>query len=289
MNRRRATGQQAVTRPVRSDERAQALRLCARDPAANVYVAARILETDLGRARGALLGYYPPDSGQLSALCWRSANVVPAECGEAAAEAFGRVLLSHELSCSSVFGPTDQVAALWRVLGEVWRRPIDVRPVQPLLALPDDTPLGAAPDRRVRPATVDEVDLVLPAAAAMFTEEIGYPPYVDRASRVAYRNSVRALISRGHTFILESSGDVAFKADVGSAAIGASQIQGVWVAPQYRGTGLAAPAMAAVVAHVRRSIAPLVTLYVNDYNLPALAAYQRVGFERVGSFSTILM
>jgi predicted GNAT family acetyltransferase len=47
--------------------------------------------------------------------------------------------------------------------------------------------------------------------------------------------------------------------------------------------------MAAVVAGALRDIAPTVSLYVNDYNAPAVAAYQRVGFTQVGTFATVLL
>ena len=84
-------------------------------------------------------------------------------------------------------------------------------------------------------------------------------------------------------------GEVVFKADVGSVALGVAQVQGVWVAPRWRGQGLAVPAMAAVVEQVRAEIAPVVTLYVNDFNTPARATYARVGFTEIGSFATVLM
>ena len=47
--------------------------------------------------------------------------------------------------------------------------------------------------------------------------------------------------------------------------------------------------MAAVVEQVRSEIAAVVTLYVNDFNAPALATYARVGFTEIGSFATVLM
>ena len=47
--------------------------------------------------------------------------------------------------------------------------------------------------------------------------------------------------------------------------------------------------MAAVVEQARGSIAPVVSLYVNDFNAAARAVYERVGFRRVGTFATVLL
>jgi predicted GNAT family acetyltransferase len=47
--------------------------------------------------------------------------------------------------------------------------------------------------------------------------------------------------------------------------------------------------MAAVVEQVMDARAPWVTLYVNDFNASARATYARVGFEDVGSFTTVLL
>jgi predicted GNAT family acetyltransferase len=46
--------------------------------------------------------------------------------------------------------------------------------------------------------------------------------------------------------------------------------------------------MAAVVVEALQSMAPLVSLYVNDYNTPARAAYRRVGFQEVGRLMSVL-
>jgi predicted GNAT family acetyltransferase len=45
--------------------------------------------------------------------------------------------------------------------------------------------------------------------------------------------------------------------------------------------------MAAVV-EMARQITPVVTLYVNGFNIPARAAYERVGFRTIETFATIL-
>jgi len=65
-------------------------------------------------------------------------------------------------------------------------------------------------------------------------------------------------------------------------------VQGVWVAPELRGHGLGFAGMAAVVALVRRDLAPVVSLYVNDYNLAARRVYERVGFRQTASFATVM-
>src|SRR5699024_12356328 len=51
--------------------------------------------------------------------------------------------------------------------------------------------------------------------------------------------------------------------------------------------GYAAAGMAAVVEYAQRHVAPVVSLYVNAYNTPALAVYRKVGFHQVGTFATL--
>jgi hypothetical protein len=46
--------------------------------------------------------------------------------------------------------------------------------------------------------------------------------------------------------------------------------------------------MAAVVKLVLADLAPVVSLYANDYNEVALNTYRSVGFEHVDTFATIL-
>jgi predicted GNAT family acetyltransferase len=46
--------------------------------------------------------------------------------------------------------------------------------------------------------------------------------------------------------------------------------------------------MAAVVRAAQASIAPVVSLYVNDFNIAARRSYERVGFREVGTFASVL-
>lgn len=88
--------------------------------------------------------------------------------------------------------------------------------------------------------------------------------------------------------MIDSAGQsIVFKADFGIVTSQAIQIQGVWMHPDARGQQRAVASMAAVVNHAL-ALAPVVSLYVNDYNIPAIKTYQRVGFDTVDRFATVL-
>ncbi len=272
-------------RPLTPEDREEALAVCARDPAANCFVAGRIEDGALHTVPGALLGVTGAD-GALRSLAWASANLVPVECDDAGIEAIAGRVRRLRRQCASIFGPIDQVAGLWDRLGPGWGPARTIRPEQLLMSTVVD-PGRLPPDGRVRRARLDEVDLVVPAAAAMFTEEIGYPPFIG--SSTAYRSVVAALVRSGRTFVWIDGGRVLFKADVGSVGVDAAQIQGVWLAPHLRGRGLAAPLMVSVTSAVLREVAPEATLYVNNFNAAAIATYRAVGFRQVGTFATVLL
>jgi hypothetical protein len=99
---------------------------------------------------------------------------------------------------------------------------------------------------------------------------------------------VRELIDAGRAYARIEDGRVVFKAEIGAVTPYACQVQGVWVRPELRGRGLAEAGMAAVVIDALRRVAPVVSLYVNDYNRPARAAYRRVGFTQTATFASVL-
>ena len=83
------------------------------------------------------------------------------------------------------------------------------------------------------------------------------------------------------------NGRVIFKSDIGAASGSAAQIQGVWLDPALRGQGLSEPAMAAVTEYVLADYS-IACLYVNDFNVRAVRCYERVGYQQVGEFATVL-
>ncbi|MFV0634831.1 GNAT family N-acetyltransferase [Demequina sp.] len=142
----------------------------------------------------------------------------------------------------------------------------------------------------VRRARDEDYDDLLPACVHMFIGEVGYDPM--RHGRVAYEERLHYLVRAGRAFlqygVVHGRRQVVFKADVGALGGGVAQLQGVWVHPDLRGRGLARAGLAAVIDTVRADTAPMVSLYVNDFNASALAAYRAVGMRTVGTFATVM-
>ena len=264
---------------------AAATGLAALDPVANVFVLSRLRSVGLGapRAGGEMWGHHR--DGELTAMCYLGANVVPVAADAAAIAAFGDRAAKLPRRCSSIVGRAEQVLPLWRRLAPVWGPAREVRAGQPMLELTG--PVQHAPDPRVRVVRPGELDLLLPACVAMFTEEVGISPMASDGGAL-YRARVRELIESRRAYARIEDGEVIFKAEIGAASGGVCQVQGVWVNPAHRGRGLAAGGMAAVVELARREVAPIVSLYVNDYNLVARAVYRRVGFRQTATFCSVL-
>jgi predicted GNAT family acetyltransferase len=205
--------------------------------------------------------------------------------GPDAIAAFAERARAQGRRCSSIVGPAPAVLELWRLLQPHWGRPRDVRAVQPVMAI--SGPPLVPPDPLVRRVSLEQLDILFPASVVMFTEEVGISP-VGPDGGAGYRARVGELIATGRAFARIEHGKVIFKAEIGAVTAHACQVQGVWVRPELRGRGLAAQGVAAVVAEALRGVAPVVSLYVNDFNAPARAAYRRVGFTEVATFASVL-
>lgn len=164
-------------------------------------------------------------------------------------------------------------------------------PLKPEPLKPGESPAGAVQlsgeaAGYARLATSADLGELLPAAAAMFTEEVGFDPIARYGDGYAAR--LRTLIvGQRSAIVTDVNGRVIFKADAGIVNLDAAQVQGVWLHPDYRGYGLAKPFFAAAAQILRRSH-PHLSLYVNDYNARALAMYRGTGWEQIGQFSTII-
>ncbi|MDF9815998.1 GNAT family N-acetyltransferase [Streptomyces sp. SPB162] len=263
-----------------------ALEVLDRDPVSNAFVASRVNVAGLDpwRLGGEMWGWY--SGGRLTSLCYAGANLVPICAGPEAVRAFAERARRAGRRCSSIVGPAEPTTELWSLLEPSWGPAREIRGRQPLMttrALPADI----APDPLVRRVRRDEMDVIMPACVSMFTEEVGVSPLAGDGG-LLYQARVAELVTAGRSFARIENGRVVFKAEIGAVTRHACQIQGVWVAPEYRGQGLSEAGMTAVLHYALRDVAPVASLYVNDFNAPARASYRRVGFTEVGAFMSVL-
>jgi uncharacterized protein len=263
-------------------DRAGVRALLERDPVAACMVAARVEVAGLDPWR--LGGELWAVGQRLDGLCFSGANLVPLRGERSALRSFADRARRHGRGCSSLVGRAELVLPLWEELSGHWTPAREIRPDQPLMALAG--PAVVPPDPYVRPVRPDELDTYLPAAVAMFTEEVGVDPRLGDGG-VGYRSRVAELIAAGRAFARFEGDQVVFKAEIGALSSQVGQIQGVWVHPERRGRGLGTAGTAAVVERLA-AMNRVSSLYVNGFNHVARSAYARIGFTQIASFATVL-
>lgn len=265
-------------------------RLIDADPLVNAVIASRVVAhraLDPPALGGVLLEARAERDGRLLGAAFHGGSLLPVGGDELCWESLALHLSSLSRVCTSIVGRADAVAAMWGALEHAWGPARAIRDDQPLLALARGEPVGADPDARVRVMHPADSGRYLPAAAAMFAEELGISPFAGRAGP-SYRRRVDSLLACGRAFgIVDRDGQMAFKADIGALTADTCQLQGVWVRPELRGRGLGTAALAAVLLHALR-LAPTASLYVNQFNTPARRIYARLGMRQVGSLATVL-
>ncbi|UVJ41546.1 GNAT family N-acetyltransferase [Arthrobacter sp. CJ23] len=255
------------------------------DVVANVFILAHLDTTGTAAPTSggaSVFGVF--DGGTLLGACWAGANLVPVQLDPGLAGYIAMAAHHTGRRYASIFGPAETVLAIHSRLEELGHFAHEVRARQPLLTIAG--PPLIEPNRSLSVGQMADFDRILPACAAMFEEEVGYSPFLG--GQDFYSRRVAGLIRQGHSLVhIDAAGTVIFKAELGAVTSDVTQVQGVWMNPDMRGQGLSAAYMAAVVV-LARKLAPVTSLYVNDYNSRARATYSRVGFEQVGTFATVL-
>jgi hypothetical protein len=183
----------------------------------------------------------------------------------------------------AIVGPREAVRAYWQQVRERHARPRLVRERQPVMVI-DETSLrdGNAPVA-VRRAREDEWRDVAENSAAMIAGELETNPRRDAGFDIG----IRRMVCLGLWWVGESDGRLCFFCNVGAWSPQTAQLQGIWTPPALRGRGLATAALAAV-CRTLLNVVPTLSLYVNDFNAPAVALYRRLGFRDAGELQTLL-
>jgi predicted GNAT family acetyltransferase len=159
---------------------------------------------------------------------------------------------------------------------------LDDRPGQPVYVL--DAPLAPG-DSGLRPATLADLELLVPACATAFREEVGRDAYAGDPALFEWRT--RTQIEEGRSWIWREDGRILFKAEASAWTDKAVQLQQVWVDPALRRRGYARRGLADL-CRLLLERTPIVCLFVRPENAPAIALYDSIGMRRSGTYRSLI-
>ncbi|HEX7315097.1 MAG TPA: GNAT family N-acetyltransferase [Pyrinomonadaceae bacterium] len=138
----------------------------------------------------------------------------------------------------------------------------------------------------LRPATLDDLMLVMPVHAAMAYEESGVNP-ID-VDLHGFRMRCARRIEHGRVWVLVEDGDLLFKADIASETPECVYLEGVYVDPASRKKGLGLRCLAQL-GRAMLERAKCVSALVNEQNIAAQALFNKAGYKLRGRYDTVFL
>jgi len=268
-------------RSLSDDDAGPALSFLRRDPLINVYLISRLLEERFVSATQTVEVRYNREIVLVASL---ATNVVmaadpdaPSEITDAAIAAIADRVLTRMLPVRAIISPAPLVESLWKRLQSQLDPPSVVRMSQPVYAIAGRLDFPDLKDARY--ATAGDLDALVPACAAMHKEEVGIDP-LDRDA-AGYRERIRELVEKKRSIIRVQDGRIIAKCEFSAVTPDAVQLMGVWTEPRLRRHGYGRALLREVCGHLARK-GRSVTLFVNDFNQPAITLYETLGFKRIG-------
>ena len=251
--------------------RDQILSYCAEAPVERVF-----LEDVARRGLGRFWGVEGEDG--LVALCHTGANVVPSGrgCGafaDVAVRARARMMIGEE----------GAVSELWEAARAKLPPPREDRPGQPVYST---STVPEAGETGLRPATLADLELLLPACASAHRIELGIDPLERDADGFRWRT--RAQIEEGRSWLWAEEGVILFKAEASAWTPAAVQLQQVWTDPDVRRRGYGTRGMRDLIRLLLARV-PCVCLFVRADNEPAILLYETLGMDHVLDYRSVLL
>jgi hypothetical protein len=252
-------------------KRDQILRFCAEDPVERVF-----LEDVARRGGGRFVGLSV--KRELLALCHLGVNAVPSGQG---CDAFARDVI--RAAPRMLIGEAGAVSELWEATRSRLPKPREDRPGQPVFVIRDPPPPA---ETRLRSATPDDLELLLPACAAAHEQELGIDPM--RRDAEGFRWRTRSQIEQRRSWLWVEGGVILFKAEASAWTPSAVQLQQVWVDPSARRRGYGARGLSELCRRLLERV-PAVCLFVRADNVPAIRLYEAIGMEHVLDYRSLLL
>jgi uncharacterized protein len=223
------------------------------------------------------------EEGELQGVALIGRYILVETRSDAAVEAFAH-LAQNCRNAHMLLGEQDQVETFWSYYADKGqsqrlncreylfeqRWPVEVKPAVPGL----------------RPATIDDLDLIVPAHAQIAFDESGIDPLQIDPER--FRRRCARRIELGQSWVLVEDGRLIFKAEVVSDTPEIIYLEGIWVDSQERGRSIGSRC----ISHLSRNLlqrSSSVCLLVNEKNRSARAFYEKAGFRFISYYDTIYL
>ena len=223
------------------------------------------------------------EEGELQGVALIGRYILVETRSGAAMEAFARIAQNCR-NAHMLLGEQDQVATFWSYYADGGQSPrlycreylFELRwPVEVKASVPG-----------LRLATIDDLDLIVPAHAQIAFDESGIDPLQVDPERFRQRCARR--IELGQSWVLVEIGKLIFKAEVVSDTPEIIYLEGIWVDPEERGRGIGSRCMSQLSrSFLLRSKA--VCLLVNEKARSARAFYEKAGFEFISYYDTMYL
>ena len=143
------------------------------------------------------------------------------------------------------------------------------------------------PLSELRPATVNELNIVMPVQAELAFAESGINPL--QIDPEGFRERCRRRIEQGRTWVVVEDGQLIFKADVISKTQDVIYLEGIWLREDCRHhQNLGTRFMSALMRRLLED-AKSVCLLVNETNERAQGFYRKCGFHFRATYETIFL
>lgn len=268
-------------RTLSDDDVKGALEFLQRDPLINVYLISRLLEDRAAALSQVVVVRF---NGAIVLVTSLATNIVLAGdpsisqgLTDTAIALIADRILTRMLPVRAIISPASLVESLWNHLRTRLDPPTVVRLNQPIYAIKRRFDYPDLHESRY--AAMRDLDQLVPACAAMHREEVGIDPLERDA--IGYRERIRELVEKKRSVVRMVDDRIATKCEYSAVTDEAVQLMGVWTDPRHRRRGLSRALLSEVCGHLFRR-GKVVTLFVNDFNEPAIRLYESLGFRRIG-------
>lgn len=263
---------------------AEVLAFLAARPIHTVCMMGMVLENGLISPlnRGSFYGHRD-EAGQLEGVALIGHATLIEARSSAALEAFAQ-LSQHNTRARLIRGEQEMIEQFMGYFAPDGYRPKIV--CRELLFEQREKVLTGEPVKSLRPATLDDLELVLAVNAEMIYEECGVNPLANDESGFRQRTARR--VHQGRIWVWVENSRLIFKTDIVSATPEALYLEGVHVHPEERGKGYGLRCFTQLSNHLLHQ-ANSICLLVNAHNRRAISFYRRAGYQLQGCYDTIYL